>query len=370
MRAAWCWVTSGSGSTGEGVPGVKGPAATVARLKAQRSARPREAGARTARPLAEAGPEARIRHPIVPRGQIAGAALGFVIAIMTFLASLTLGGVLLVADTARGWQSEIAREVTVQLRPLEERDMEADLQTVRRMALAVDGIDRVTVLGEEATSALLAPWLGSALDLETLPVPRLMMLGIDTASPPDLTAFRDRLEAQVPGAVLDDHRAWVERLSGMASATIFVGVAIFALMLAAAVLSVVFATRGAMAGNRYVIEVLHFVGADRGYIASQFQTHFLWLGLRGAVAGAVGAIVVFALAGLAMRPNPGDPAADQAQALFGSFSLPVTGYLAIAALALVVAVLTAMTSRLTVLRHVGTLDRSGGAAGNGAPARG
>ena len=33
-------------------------------------------------------------------------------------------------------------------------------------------------------------------------------------------------------------------------------------MLSATVLAVVFATRGAMAGNGHIIEVLHFVGAE------------------------------------------------------------------------------------------------------------
>ena len=339
---------------------MKGPVKAVARVRrgALRKAKPTPGGT----PPPDTEPHARIRHAIVPKGQVAGAALGFVIAIMTFLAGLTLGGVLLVADTARGWQSQIAREVTVQLRPLEGRDMEADLRTARTVALATPGVTRVTVLGDEATAALLAPWLGSALDLETLPVPRLVLVALDADARPDLVGLRDRLEAVLPGVSLDDHRAWVERLSGMASATIAIGVAIFVLMLIAAILSVVFATRGAMAGNRYVIEVLHFVGADQAYIASQFQRHFLWLGLRGAVAGAGGAILVFLLAAYALRPNPGDPAADQAQALFGSFALPLSGHAAIVALALVVAALTAMTSRLTVMRHVGTLDRSQGTA--------
>ena len=52
-------------------------------------------------------------------------------------------------------------------------------------------------------------------------------------------------------------------------------------MLAATVLSVIFATRGAMATNRPIVEVLHFIGAKSGFIAGQFQRHFLMLGLEG-----------------------------------------------------------------------------------------
>ena len=48
----------------------------------------------------------------------------------------------------------------------------------------------------------------------------------------------------------------------MARTTVTIGMAVLVLMLSATVLSVVFATRGAMAGNGHIIEVLHFVGAE------------------------------------------------------------------------------------------------------------
>ena len=50
-------------------------------------------------------------------------------------------------------------------------------------------------------------------------------------------------------------------------------------------LSVTFATRGAMAANRPIVEVLHFIGANDGFIAGQFQRHFLVLGLEGGLIG-------------------------------------------------------------------------------------
>src|SRR6059058_551732 len=61
--------------------------------------------------------KARNRSPIVPRASIAGRALIAVVAIMTFLASITTGTVLLVAASAAEWQSDVAREITVQVRP-------------------------------------------------------------------------------------------------------------------------------------------------------------------------------------------------------------------------------------------------------------
>ena len=297
-------------------------------------------------------------HSIVPRNSVAVTALTLVIAIMAFLASLTLGAVSMINDTARGWQSDIAREVTVQIRPVEGVKMETSLIKARQVVGAFPGVTSVNVLDETATSRLLEPWLGSGLDLAELPVPRLLSVSLSEDRPPDFEELRSKLTLLVPGASLDDHRTWVDRLTTMAQATVFGGVVIFILVMMATVLTVIFATRGAMAGNKHVIEVLHFVGAERSYIAGQFQMHFLLLGLKGALAGGVLAILTFLIIGWWAGSNIADPTADQAAALFGTFSVGLGGYIGTLILIFVIALLAASTSRMTVLRHVGSLDRS------------
>ena len=76
------------------------------------------------RPLLPA--RARNLSPIVPRASIAGRALVAVVAIMTFLASLTTGVVLLVSASAAEWQADVASEITVQVRPQAGRDLDRD----------------------------------------------------------------------------------------------------------------------------------------------------------------------------------------------------------------------------------------------------
>ena len=70
---------------------------------------------------------ARNMSPIVPRASVAGRALVAVVAIMTFLASVTTGVVLLVSASATEWQSEVASEITIQVRPVAGRDIEHDV---------------------------------------------------------------------------------------------------------------------------------------------------------------------------------------------------------------------------------------------------
>ena len=97
----------------------------------------------------------------------------------------------------------------------------------------------------------------------------------------------------------------------MAGTAVAAGVGVLMLMIAATMLSVTFATRGAMATNKPVIEVLHFVGAKNGFIAGHFQRHFLLLGLEGGAIGGGAAIALFALAGMISRWFPAPPAANR-----------------------------------------------------------
>ena len=316
---------------------------------------PRDLGHEILR-LVAARASARRLTPIVPPGNVAGRALMTVIGIMTFLAGLTLGAVLLVSEAASDWESEISREVTVQVNPAEGFDMDAALSQLEGRLAGRAGILSVERLDDVATTRLLEPWLGSGVDLTELPVPRLLILRIDEASPPDFAALRREIEAAVPQASLDDHRAWVSRLVSMARATVVAGLAILALVLAATVLTVVFATRGAMSGNRQIIEVLHFVGAQSGFIAGEFQRHFLRLGLLGALSGGAGAILVFFLFGWWTASARATPEADQISALFGSFAIGWSGYLGVLGLVVIVGLVTALTSRLTVKRQLAAID--------------
>ena len=293
---------------------------------------------------------------IVPADSISGRALLAVIAIMTFLAALTLGAVVLVRSTAGEWQSAVTREVTIQVRPIDQRDIEADVQKAIALASATPGIAGVRAYSKEESARLLEPWLGSGLALDELPVPRLIVVKIAAGQPPDLDALRKQLVAQIPGASLDDHRVWVERMRTMARSAVAAGLSVLALVLAATMLSVTFATRGAMSTNRAIIEVLHVVGAREAFIAGEFQRHFLVLGLKGGAIGGAAAMALFAFTGMMSDWFKGGVGDGQASALFGNFSLGPEGYGAVIGLVVLVAAVTAGTARLTVHHTLKSLE--------------
>src|SRR3977135_2945384 len=121
MRGAWCYIrdgcTSMSRSDDEQRPLVE---------------------LRHERPQVPA--RARNMSPIVPRASISGRALVAVVAIMTFLASITTGTVLLVSASAAEWQSQVGSEITIQVRPAAGRDLDRDAVAVAEAMRAQPGI--------------------------------------------------------------------------------------------------------------------------------------------------------------------------------------------------------------------------------------
>jgi cell division transport system permease protein len=257
----------------------------------------------------------RDQEQIVPSGSIAGRSLAAVVAIMTFLAALTMGAVMMVVNSASDWQSEVGREITIQVRPMAGHDVEADVRAAADIARGSAGIADVRPYTKEESAKLIEPWLGSGLTLGDLPIPRMIVVKLAAGAPPDFAALRKALAAAVPSASLDDHRGWIDRMRTMAETAVAVGIAILLLVVAVTVLSVTFATRGAMATNRPIVEVLHYVGATDGFVAG-----------------------------------------DEAAALFGNFSIGITGYVAILILIVLMAVVTAFASRRTVNQTLEAID--------------
>ena len=314
-------------------------------------------------PLVDLGTErpqvparARNMSPIVPRASISGRALVAVVAIMTFLASITTGAVLLVSASAAEWQSEVASEITMQVRPQAGRDLERDVIAAAEAMRTQPGIVQVKPFTKDESARLLEPWLGSGLSIEQLPVPRVIVARVQPGTTLDLAGLRPAVTQVAPSASVDDHRAWIERMRSMTGATVFAGIGILVLVIAATIISVSFATRGAMAANRPIVEVLHFVGAGDRYIANHFLRHFLRLGLEGGLIGGGAAMLGFGFSESIAAWFSGTPVGDQFAALLGTFSLPPSGYLALAVQAVAIAAITAWASRRTLFATLDDID--------------
>lgn len=295
----------------------------------------------------DAQPQREKPANIVPDHSITGRTLMLLIAIMTFLSCMTFGGVMMVQKSAVAWSADVSREVTIQIKPVAGELMDANLRLAESIALATPGIGSARALTIEESEALIEPWLGTGLDLTELNIPRLVIVELSDPRNADIELLKKQLEA-INGASLDTHDVWREQLNNMAATIVISGLMILLLIVLATVLAIVFATRGTMASNRDIVDVLHFIGASNRFIAGEFQGRFLVIGLRGGAIGGFAAIAFFTLAGLISASFLPSSSNAQLDILFGGFALGWAGIVGILAIIPVIAGLTAITSRMAV----------------------
>jgi len=204
---------------------------------------------------------------------------------MAFLAVFALALSLASGRLAARWGDELAQTATIRIvAPLDQRATQT--AAALRVLETTPGIAAARALSDAEQQALLAPWFGQDLPLDTLPVPRL----IEITSEPDgfdTMGLRLRLTAEVPGAILDDHGRWRAPLLSAAQRLRLLGWGVAVLILAALAAMVTLAANAALAANAQVIRVLRLVGATDGYIAQAFVRRFTLRALVGSVVGVV-----------------------------------------------------------------------------------
>ncbi|ENN93013.1 cell division protein FtsX [Bartonella vinsonii] len=295
--------------------------------------------------------------PIIPSGNISGRALVTVIAIMTFLSSFTLIGVDLVQRAAKSWSNQISYEATIQIRPIENVDIEKALHDAVKLVKTFHGVQDAKIVDQTATEKLLEPWLGTGLSLNELPLPRLIIVTLNEKETIDFHAINHAIKTQIPGGQFDDHRVWVDRFTTMAHTTVFIGFSILMLVLSSLILTVIFSTRNALAENAHIINVLYFLGTETLFIARQFDWHFFKTALRGALYGGVTSIFLFAAFIVWTNYNLGRVETSQITAMFGHLSISSIPYGKIISLIFFVSLLTMFTNRMTILAQLKKIDQ-------------
>jgi cell division transport system permease protein len=142
----------------------------------------------------------------------------------------------------------------------------------------------------------------------------------------------------------------------MAGAIVVSGLLVLTLIVVATVLAIVFATRGTMASNREIVDVLHFIGASNSFIAGEFQGRFLLIGFRGGIVGGLAAILFFVVVGFAAGSVANGDVSAELGLVFGRFAIGYDGAAGIAAVVPVIAAMTAITSRVTVRRFLSQIS--------------
>ena len=288
---------------------------------------------------------------LMPPDSASGTTLHTVVAVMSFLACLTLGAVLTLSRLASEWTEGLSGSVTVQLLPSPQIGGDDQLSEALRITRAWPGIFAARALSREEAMGLLEPWLGEGNVLADLPVPQLIEVTLTPGRQVDLSGLSKSLKDNVPGAILDDHQRWNHELASFAASSEAVGWAVLLLITLATLAIVIFATQAGLQAHREIVEVVHMIGARDVFIAGEFQRHFMWLGLRGGLIGL--GLATATLLGISLMWNSRD-APVGAQYLPQLISAP-QHYVWLLLVPAITGMIAMFTARMTVLRVLGRM---------------
>ncbi len=240
----------------------------------------------------------RADRVVPPTGYTAQLTL-FVSGAMAFLAVFALALSLASGSLADRWATELAGAATLRINAPSDQ-LAAQTEAALTVLSQTPGVASARALTSEEQLALLSPWFGPDLPLDTLPVPQLIEI-IEGEPGLDAAGLRLRLGAEVPGAVLDDHARWREPLVDAATSLRRLGWVSILLIGGATAAMITLAANASLAANAHIIEVLRLVGARDRFIANAFVRRFTYRAFFGAVVG-----VLLGMTGVLLLPEASD----------------------------------------------------------------
>ncbi|MGG5818889.1 cell division protein FtsX [Falsiroseomonas sp. HW251] len=222
------------------------------------------------------------RDPLGLRPALSGLLLPGLVAAMALLAALAVAGAQGAAALAERWQRGAAAAVTVQIPDPAPARIERALAALR----ALPEVAGAEAMDERRLGELLRPWLGGTA---ALPLPAVIEIRLrDSRADPVLVG--DKLAATVPGAVVEAHGLWVQRLAALARSLQTLSWVVLALVAGVAAAVVAVATRAGLAARRDAVEVLHGLGARDAEIAARFARRLGLMAAAGALVGTAAAV--------------------------------------------------------------------------------
>lgn len=290
---------------------------------------------------------------IIPATAASLRSLTVTMAVMSYLACLAIGALILVDRAVTNWTSGLAREMTVQVRVVRGADIGQEVQKAKDILSVFPGVAEAEILDEREGAKLLEPWLGTR-SLEGLPVPRLIRVVADPNNPPDVTKLEESLST-VKGVRLDTHRKWEAELTRMARALSVLSYAILFLISISAIAIVIFATRAVLQANRHIVDLLHLVGARDSYIARQIDGRFLRTGMLSGFIGVGLGLLTFLLLGFFGGGSESGFADASRGLLFSAPSIAIWSYGFLFAVPLAATLICLITARITLMRRLGVV---------------
>ncbi len=277
--------------------------------------------------------------------------LVLLIALMSFLAVLSISGTIAMDTMTNRWSSGLENKVTVEISVetkeghiLSQETIGQETLELYKMLSKHPDVKSADVLGYEDIQELLSPWLGDSMNMKDIPLPGLIAVELQNIDEDGLQAFTKDIEKTSRYAQLETHREWLSDLIHFTKTLQTLALIITIIIGFITVIAIAYAVRTRLALHHNEVELLHHMGARDNYIAEQFRGHAIALSFKGGVIGtAAGLVVTYALTLLSSHSGTD---------LIPVIHIGAWGIVILCAVPILVCIVAVATSQLTVLRNL------------------
>lgn len=212
------------------------------------------------------------------KGDVGTRFVMLVVIMMTALATIALGGALIVGALRSTWVDAVTGNITIEIPASDGKGVVRTADTLAQEATAIaavlqktKGVTSVHVLSHADVEALVKPWLGSDAGSDDLPLPAL--LGVTIHNPDDKGVMADianNVATTDAAAIVETHQTWVRDLRRFSLVLLLAAGAMASITIACCILSVAGAVQSRLSAHQGDIDLLHLMGATDHYIGSQF----------------------------------------------------------------------------------------------------
>ena len=269
--------------------------------------------------------------------------LRVIVAVSVFLFAITLAGVLGINTMFENSKKQVVSNFTVQVLPLPDyENTRKDLIKVVNFLEQYPDVKEVVTLSDKELRTLLEPWLGNNVDIELLPIPKLLDVKISNAKNFDYKELAVRLSEVSPQASINDHNLWLSRLLKFINSLKMLALTILFFVAGAIVAAIVYAVKTGLNVHRDIINILHTMGATDEYIAMNYVKQISQMSFLAGIIGTLLSVPAIMLIG--------NMAKGIEAGIFNSVTFGAESWLVILLLPIVSMLLTAITSYFTVVR--------------------
>ncbi|NBX04356.1 MAG: FtsX-like permease family protein [Alphaproteobacteria bacterium] len=222
--------------------------------------------------------------------------LPWLIALMVAMAALLL----CFGASINGWvvdrHGAYSSNFTVEI-PAQDEDSAPKIDKIRDSLQKIKGVARVSQVSDEHMQELLKPWFDGDM-MKDLPVPAVFEVAMEPKAPaPNYPELQKTLSDIIAGTQVDARERWVASFTQFSSALQSIVGGMAAVIALAMAVTIAFSSRASLHLHSQSVGLLHSIGAEDGYIASQFQREAFLLTLRGALIGCISAGALYVAAG-------------------------------------------------------------------------